>query len=234
MKSPFLAHPVSFKATTAPETPFRQAQQVWDQRQGTALAQAKNWRLAFFALSALTIVMGVSLITLASQQRIIPILVGLDKQTGEATVVGPAEERSAQPGPLEVKYFLAQFLRFVRTVSLDQVVIKQNWLKAYSFLRPEAAGLLNEMTQKDVNSPLNKIGKVLVTVQPLSILQIPETNSYQLRWRETVFATHGTKLEEYTMLATFILEIDPPKDEQTLQENPLGIFIKSFQWNREL
>jgi type IV secretory pathway TrbF-like protein len=36
------------------------------------------------------------------------------------------------------------------------------------------------------------------------------------------------------MLATFIIEIDPPKDEQTLQENPLGLFIKSFQWNREL
>jgi type IV secretory pathway TrbF-like protein len=234
VKSPFLAHPTSFKPTMAAETPFRQAQQAWDYRLGTASAQARNWRLAFFSLSALTTLLGVSLALVISQQRIVPILVGLDKQTGEATVVGPPEQQSRQPGPLEVKYFLAQFIRFVRTVSLDQVVIKQNWLKAYSFLRPEAAGLLNEITQKDVNSPLSKIGKVLVTVQPLSILQIPETSSYQLRWRETVYATHGTKLEEYTMLATFILEMDPPKDEQTLQENPLGIFIRSFQWNREL
>jgi type IV secretory pathway TrbF-like protein len=234
VKSPFLAHPVSFKPVAAPETPFRQAQQAWDLRQGTALSHAKNWRLAFFTVSALTIVMGISLVALISQQRIIPILVGLDKQTGEATVLGPAEQHTTSPGPLEVKYFLAQFLRFVRTVSLDQVVIKQNWLKAYSFLRPEAAGLLNEMTQKDANSPLNKIGKVLVAVQPLSIVQIPETPSYQLRWRETVYASHGTKLEEYTMLATFSIEIDPPKDQQTLQENPLGLFIKSFQWNREL
>jgi type IV secretion system protein VirB5 len=178
--------------------------------------------------------MAAGLVLLISQKRVVPIIVGLDKQTGEATVVGPADQSSKQPGPLEVKYFLAQFIRSVRSVSLDQVVIKQNWLRAYSYLRPEAAGLLNELTQKDSNSPLNKIGKVLVTVQPLSILQIPETSSYQLRWKETVFATHGTKLEEYTMLATFILEIDPPKDEQTLQENPLGIFIKSFQWNREL
>ncbi len=234
MKNPFLAHPTSFKPSTAPETPFRQAQQAWDLRLGTTLAQAKNWRLAFFSLSSLTVLLAVALVVLISQQRIVPVLVGLDKQSGEASVMGPAEERAKQPGPLEVKYFLAQFIRFVRTVSLDQIVIKQNWLRAYSFLRPEAAGLLNELTQKDTNSPLNKIGKVLVTVQPLSILQVPETNSYQLRWRETVFATHGSKLEEYTMLATFILEVEPPKDEQTLQENPLGIFIKSFQWNREL
>jgi type IV secretory pathway TrbF-like protein len=234
MKSPFLAHPTSFKPNKAPETPFRQAQQAWDLRLGTASAQAKNWRLAFFALTALTALMGVSLVSLIAQKRVVPILVGLDKQTGEASVIGPAEQNTKQPGPLEVKYFLAQFIRFVRTVSLDQVVIKQNWLKAYMFLRPEAAGLLNEITQKDTSSPLSKLGKVLVSVQPLSIVQIPETDSYQLRWKETVFATHGTKLEEYTMLATFIIEIDPPKDEQTLQENPLGLFIKSFQWNREL
>ena len=234
MRNPFLAHPSPFKPATPVETPFRQAQQAWDLRLGTAHAQAKNWRLAFFALCSITSIIGLSLAILISQQRVIPILVGLDKETGEATVVGPAEAHTKQPGPLEVKYFLAQFIRYVRTVSLDQVVIKQNWLRAYSFLRPEAAGLLNELTQKDTNSPLNKIGKVLVTVQPLSIVPIPETNSYQLRWRESVFATHGTKLEEYTMLATFILEIDPPKDEQTIQENPLGIFIKSFQWNREL
>lgn len=234
MKSPFLAQPTSFKPHIATETPFRQARQVWDERLGTASAQAKNWRLAFFSLFGLTALICTGLVILISQKRIMPILVGLDKQTGEATVVGPADQSLKQPGPLEVKYFLTQFIRYVRSVSLDQVVIKQNWLRAYSYLRPEAAGLLNELTQKDTNSPLSKIGKVLVTVQPLSIIQIPETDSYQLRWKEAVFATHGTKLEEYTMVATFILEIDPPKDEQTLQENPLGIFIKSFQWNREL
>ncbi len=234
MKNPFLSQPTSFKPAAAGETPFRQAQQAWDLRLGTSAAQAKNWRLAFFTLSALAVLLGAALLVVISQQRIVPILVGLDKETGEATVMGPAESHTKQPGPLEVKYFLAQFIRFVRTVSLDQIVIKQNWLRAYSFLRPEAAGLLNELTQSDSNNPLNKIGKVLVTVQPLSILQVPETNSYQLRWRETVFATHGSKIEEYTMLATFILEIDPPKDEQMLQENPLGIFIKGFQWNREL
>lgn len=234
MKSPFRAQPTSFKPTTAPETPFRRAQQEWDLRIGSASAQAKNWRIAFFLLSTLCTVLAVSVTLLITQQRIVPVLVGLDKQTGEATVLGPASQRAPQPGPLEVKYFLSQFIRFIRTVSLDQVVIRQNWLRAYAFLRPEAAGLLNELTQKDANSPLNKIGKVLVTVQPVSIIEIPQTNSYQVRWTESVYATHGTKLEEYSMVATFNLELEPPQDEQTLQENPLGIFIKSFQWNREL
>lgn len=234
MKNPFLAQPISFKPESPVTTPFRSAQQVWDARLGTATAQARNWRTAFFCTCALLVIMGISLISLINQQRVIPVMVGLDKQTGEPTVLGSVGEQNYQPGPMEVKFFLAQFIRYVRAVSLDPVVIKQNWLRAYSLLRPEAAGLLNELTQKDPNSPLAKIGKVLVSVQPLSIVQIPETNSYQLRWKETVFASHGTKLEEYTMLATFIIEFDPPSNEQTLQDNPLGIFIKSFQWNREL
>jgi type IV secretory pathway TrbF-like protein len=234
MKNPFLAQPISFKPDSPVTTPFRSAQQIWDARLGTATAQARNWRMAFFCACALLVLMGLSLISLINQQRVIPVMVGLDKQTGEPTIIGSVEEQNYQPGPMEVKFFLAQFIRYVRAVSLDPVVIKQNWLRAYSLLRPEAAGLLNELTQKDPNSPLAKIGKVLVSVQPLSILQIPETNSYQLRWKETVFASHGTKLEEYTMLATFIIEFAPPSNEQTLQDNPLGIFIKSFQWNREL
>lgn len=170
MKNPFLAQPISFKPEAPVTTPFRSAQQVWDARLGTATAQARNWRMAFFCTCALLVIMGISLICLVNQQRVIPVMVGLDKQTGEPTIVGPVDEHNYQPGPMEVKFFLAQFIRYVRAVSLDPVVIKQNWLRAYSLLRPEAAGLLNEITQKDPNSPLAKIGKVLVSVQPLSIL----------------------------------------------------------------
>lgn len=234
MKSPFLASPTSYKPQQPAESPFRTAQQVWDFRLGASVVQARNWRFAFLATAALLLLAMLSIITIVKQQKVIPVVVALDKESGEPTVVGPVDQKKYLPGPLEIKFFLSQFIRYVRSVPLDQVVIKQNWLRAYSFLRKEAAGLLNEMTQNDPNSPLNKIGKVLVTVQPLSILQIPDTNSYQMRWKETLYSSHGTKLEEYTMLSTFIIEFEPPKDEHTLQENPLGLFIKNFQWNREL
>lgn len=234
MKSPFAASPISFKPSSSADSPFRAARQEWDLRVGNSTIQAKNWRFAFLITAALLLLTLLTILTLAKQQKVIPVIVGIDKASGEPSVIGPAEQHRYQPGPLEVKYFLSQFVRHVRSVPLDQVVIRQNWLHAYAYLRKEAAGLLNEMTQKDPNSPLNKIGKVLVTVAPLSVVQIPDTNSYQMRWKETSYTNHGTKLEEYTMLATFIIEIEPPMDEQTLQANPLGLFIKSFQWNREL
>ena len=234
MKSPIVSNPISFKPSSSAETAYRAARQEWDLRVGNSTIQAKNWRFAFLLTASLLLLTSLTVLTLVKQQKVIPVIVGIDQTSGEPSIIGSVEEHKYQPGPLEIKYFLSQFVRYVRSVPLDQVVIRQNWLHAYAYLRKEAAGLLNEITQKDANSPLNKIGKVLVTIEPLSVVQIPDTNSYQMRWKETTYTNHGTKLEEYTMLATFIVEIEPPKDEQTLQANPLGLFIKNFQWNREL
>lgn len=229
-----LDSPTNYKPAVRPETPYLKAQQLWDERIGTNVVRAKNWRYAFFLQSVACLILGIALLLQIRQQKVIPIFVGVDKERGEPIVMGRADERHYQPGPLEIKYFLSQFIRFVRSVPADSVVIRQNWLRAYSFLRGEAAGLLNEQTSNDEESPLKRIGKEVVSVQPLSVVSIPGTNSYQVRWREEVYSANGMKSATYTMLGTFILEFEPPRDEQQIHENPLGLFIKTFQWNREL
>ncbi len=234
MTQPFLTPVTNVKPSQVIETPYLKARQAWDERMGDAIIRAKNWRLAFFAQALLSCILAGAIIVQITQRRVIPVLVGLDKERGEPTVLGPVKESNYTPGPVELKYFLSQFIRFVRSVPADQVVIKQNWLRAYAFLRKDAAGLLNEQTNNNPDSPLKKIGKFVVNVQPLSIVAIPATDSYQVRWKETVYSAQGMKTDEYTMLGTFSVELDPPKDEQTLHENPLGLFIRTFQWNREL
>lgn len=234
MKTPFLASPVSYKPSEAPSSRYRAAKQAWDLRIGAPVVQGKNWRIACLATSFNLLLSLGALLVVLKQQKVIPVIVGLDKETGEPHVLGPVDKRKFEPSELAIKFFLSHFIQNVRSVPLDPVLIKRNWLNAYSFMRKEAAGLLNEMTEKDPNSPLKKIGKILISIQPLGVIEIPNTNSYQLRWRETVYTIQGTKLDEYTMLGTFIIEIDPPTDERTLQDNPLGLFIKSFSWNREL
>ncbi len=229
-----LKNPVCMKPQSAPETPFARAKQEWDLRIGSNVVQAKNWRLAFFCMVVFSLLLTLTLATQARQAKVVPVLVGIDRGTGEPVVLGPATDKQYQLGQLEIKYFLTQFIRFVRSLPLDPVVIKQNWLRAYSYLRHDAAGLLNEMANSEQNNPLRKIGKLVVSIQPISIVQVPETNSYQMRWRETAYSSGGQKIDDYTMLGTFLIEIDPPRDDKTLQENPLGIFIRSFQWNREL
>lgn len=229
-----LSSPQNYKVKEFPESPYLKAKEEWDNRIGSSAVQAKNWRL----IALLSLVTSSLLICVVfyqiSQSSVIPVVVGLDKESGEAKTLGAVSPNSYKPGELEIKYFLSEFIRYVRSVPLDQVVIKQNWLKAYSFMRSEASGLLNEITEKDEDSPLKKIGKLAVSVKPISVIQIPETESYQVRWKETKYSPQGQKIEEYTMQGTFLIEVSTPKNKEAIVDNPLGLYIKSFQWNREL
>lgn len=234
MKNEFLNTPENYKPEGFPKTPYMMARQEWDNRIGATVIQAKNWRLAFFS-SAITALVLLGLLTYhISQSKVIPVIVGLDRERGEPIVIGRAEEQIYEPQLQEIKYFLSNFITLVRSVPADSVLIKQNWLKAYEFLRPQAANALNDEANRDEKSPLKRIGQETLTVQPLSIIQVADGKSYQARWEETVYDSRGSVKERYIMNGIFTAEAEPPKDEKTLNVNPLGIFITNFQWNKEL
>jgi type IV secretory pathway TrbF-like protein len=35
-------------------------------------------------------------------------------------------------------------------------------------------------------------------------------------------------------MATFNVEIHPPSSAEAISQNPIGLYIKDFQWSREL
>jgi type IV secretory pathway TrbF-like protein len=219
---------------TALETPYLRARQEWDERMGLTLLHAKNWRLAFFGTGALTIILTFGLIALAVQRKVETFVVGVDPMRGEATVLGRADTFRYAPQMTEVRYFLSELIKLVRSVSSDPVILKGNWLKAYKFLTPEAATMLNQTTAKEMEEIVKRVGDRTVVVQPISVIQVPNSSSYQVRWKETVFGRRGEMTEEYVMNGIFSVTVAPPANEAELLENPLGIFIKSFEWSREI
>jgi type IV secretion system protein TrbF len=234
MTKEFLSEPTSYKPDRHPVTPFMRAQQEWDDRIGSTVVQTKNWRLAFFFSAALTLILSAGLIQQSARNKVIPVFVGVDKERGEPVFLGKAAELPYEPNLQEIKYFISHFVSLVRSVPSDPVLIKQNWLKAYAFLRHDAANILNDITNKDKDSPLKKIGDLTVIVQPVSVVQVAGSSSYQARWEETVYNRHGAPVEKYVMNGVFTIELETPTDEKSLSQNPLGLFITHFQWNREL
>lgn len=210
------------------------AKQEWDERIGATVVQAKNWRLAFFTSTLLGLALIVVVLIQLHQARVLPVLVGIDRERGEPFILGKISDASYQPQLQEIKFFLTHFITLVRSVPSDPVLIKQNWLKAYFYLRRDAANILNDITNKDPQSPLKKIGEQTVIIQPVSITQIGEGHSYQSRWEETVYNVHGAAVDHYVMTGIFTIELEIPKDEKAVIQNPLGLYIKHFQWNREL
>lgn len=234
MTQEYLNEPFNYKPKHHVVTPYLRAKQEWDDRIGSTVVQAKNWRMSAIFSLAITLALSIALSIMVGKSEVVPIIVGVDKQSGEARVIGRVSDITYKPELPEIRFFITHFVTLIRSVPSDPVLIKQNWTKAYYFLRKEAANVLNDLTNNDAKSPLKRIGKLTVVIRPISVVQVAGSDSYQTRWEETLYDQHGTAIDRYVMNGVFTVEFAPPTDEKVLAVNPLGLYIRSFQWNREL
>ncbi|MHA7685461.1 conjugal transfer protein TrbF [Cupriavidus sp. PET2-C1] len=211
-----------------PATPYQAAAQVWDERIGSARVQAKNWRLMAFGCLALALLMAGGLVWRSAQSIVTPYVVEVDK-AGQVRAVGEAA-MPYQPKDAQIAYHLAHFVTLVRSLSIDPVVVRQNWLDAYDYTTDRGAAVLNEYAR--TNDPFARVGKESVTVQITSVVRASDT-SFHVRWTEQRFlngARAGT--ERWNAVISTVLQT--PRTEQRLRKNPLGIYVNGLSWSREL
>ena len=220
----------NFRPAVYPETPFTRAREEWNDRVGGAVKAARNWRLAAFASLALTALAIAGLIYQSSKATVQPYYIRV-AENGEPFAVGAAPE-AFSPTLNEVRWHLAQWLEWTRGVPLDPVVVKKNYQRSLYFMRQAAANKLNAWAQQDTR--LQNIGRETVEFSLVGITPISGTASYQARWKEFLRNAEGGLKEEQHWSATFNVEIQPPTSSEQLQNNPIGLFIKDFQWSREL
>ena len=228
MKNAFSRPQDRYGGSSTEQSAYGRAAKVWDDRIGSSVVQARNWRLmAFFSL-------GVSAASLAAY-------IHERQDTHIATYVVPVNEygrpgrielagRVYTPSAAEIGYFLADWVRLVRSKSIDPIVLRQNWTNAYHFLAPSAATVLDGYAR--TNDPFARVGQQAITVDVSSVLpRSPRT--FQINWRETVYDQGGRPvLSNWTALISVTEK--PPRTEADLHNNPLGLLITSFQWSREL
>jgi type IV secretion system protein VirB5 len=211
-----------------PVTPYQAAQQCWDERIGSARVQAKNWRAMAFASFTLSLVLTTGLLWQASRASITPFVVEVDT-LGEVKAVGNAIE-TYRPSDAQIAYHLARFIQNVRSLSIDPIVVRQNWLDAYDYTTERGAATLNEYAR--TNDPFAHVGQTTVAVEVTSVVRISEA-SVQIRWLERTY-TNGalTNTERWTAIVSLVLR--QPHDEARLRKNPLGIYVDGLNWSREL
>ena len=218
---------LDYGASEAPVTPYQKAAQVWDQRLGSARAQAKNWRL--MALGSLGLAMGIAieLALMTSTSRVTPYVVEVERDGG-VHAVAPALE-TYEPSDAQIANELAHFIENVRGISTDPVVVKQNWLKAYDYATDKAAQSLNDYARE--NDPFTKIGRRSVTVEVTSVVRA-SPSSFQLRWREKAFE-NGTAAGTSGFTGVLTIIRKAPHDAATLRANPLGLYVNAINWSAE-
>ncbi|PJE43132.1 MAG: conjugal transfer protein TrbF [Pseudomonas sp.] len=219
---------VRYAEAPQPSTPYQAAAQAWDERIGSARVQAKNWRLMAFGCLVLALLMAGGLVWRSAQSIVTPYVVEVDR-SGQVRAVGEAAA-TYRPADVQVAYHLARFITLVRSLSIDPIVVRQNWLDAYDYTTDRAAAVLNDYAR--TNDPFARIGKESVTVQVISVVRASDT-SFNVRWTEQRFVNGAhVGIERWNAVISTVLQT--PRTEQRLRKNPLGIYVNGLSWSREL
>jgi len=219
---------VRYSRTPPPVTPYQRAQQAWDDRIGSARVQARNWRLMSLGTLLLSFFMAIGLLWQSTRSTITPYVVEVTT-AGEVRAVGPAT-KDYRPDDLQISYYLRQFMRSVRSLPSDPIVLRTNWLEVYEAVTDRGATKLNDYARS--SNPFGKVGRESVTIDVTSVVRASES-SFQMRWIERRYV-NGTLNATETWTAILTLVIQQPRDEERLRKNPLGIYVDDFDWSREI
>jgi len=197
---------------------------------GSAVVQARNWRLATFGTLGLLVLCVVGLVILGSQPKAVPHIVVVDR-LGEAKYGGAVGSAKLSAAQLEasVKFQVTEFVRNTRALPADQGVLRQQWFSAYSMVTPAGKNLLD--TFVETYPPFTRAAQERVQVVNLQISRVTE-NTFQVDWQEKKLDPKGTLLATVPWRGMFRTVMSDARSEESLKRNPLGLFVDEFHWDR--
>lgn len=217
-----------YGSTPEPTTPYQKAAQLWDERIGASRVQARNWRLMAFGCLTLTVGLAAGLVWQSVQSRVTPFVVEVDN-LGEVQAVAPAIQ-SYRPTDAQIAWCLARFITDVRSLSIDPVLVRRDWLEAYGFATGPTVAFLDGYAR--TNDPFKAIGDRSVSVEVTSVVRASDT-SFQVKWTEQAYRQGSlVSTERWTAILTTVIK--PPRTAETLRKNPLGLYVTGIAWSREL
>jgi len=219
---------VRYGATPEPDTPYRRARQVWDDRVGAVAAGSKALWMLTMAQAGVIAALSGALVWVAARGEVVPWVVQVDT-LGEARAVAPAEI-GYRPSDPQIAFHLARFIEQVRAVPADPIIVRQNWLRAYDFTTDKGALALNDHAR--AADPFAQVGKVQVAVEVSSVIRASPT-SFRVAWTERRYQDGAlAATERWSAIVTLVIQ--PPRDAERLKKNPLGVFVTAINWSKEL
>jgi type IV secretion system protein VirB5 len=187
------------------------------------------WRILAIVLFVLGLVSLIGNIYQACQPEIVPYIIEIN-ENGHVRAVGKLEkDLPYNPTEAAIKYFLTTFLKNIRSLSTDPVVLHKNYESAYGFVTPRGKILLDEHIDKF--KPQETMQRMAISVEVASI-NTKSDNTYIVEWVEKYFDVSGTSLGDQRFSGVFNIVIKKPTS-QTITINPLSIYVDYFSFSKE-
>ncbi|MBN2769049.1 MAG: conjugal transfer protein TrbF [Campylobacterales bacterium] len=210
-------------------TAYFDGRREWNERFGGSIKAAHTWKIVALISLIIAAVSVSGLAYMAGQNKLIPYIVEVDKLGG--SVATHQVQQIAYNNPKVIKYNLAEFISNFKTIYSDPKVQKETILKSYRYLTPSYSSFNIVNNYFKDNSPFSRLEKEIVNVKMDSIVPINE-NTYQLDWHEEVFDKKGNKLRTDYFRASATILIVPPKTEEEIFRNPIGMYITDFNFSQ--
>lgn len=213
--------------TPEPVTPYQRAAQAWDERIGAARVQAQSWRIMAFGGLLLSSGLATGLVWQSVQSRVTPYVVETDR-LGEVRSVAPAAA-DYNPTDPQIAWALGRFIKNVRSISLDPVLMRENWLAAYDFVTDRGEIFLNDYAR--TADPFGQVGTRSASVEIVSVVRA-SPRSFQVKWKESLFE-RGSLASSSRWTAILTVSVKTPRTAEVLRKNPLGLYVEAIDWSRE-
>ena len=220
----FLRAAASDSHTLDPGTPYQRAMHAWTQRLVSARREARSWRFVALGSTSLSMVLGLAFVISAGRTEAVPYILEVERLNGPRA----ANPASSAPSDAQIAYFLARFVKNVRSLSSDPIVVRANWMDALNYVTDRGAQALNDYARHA--NPFMHIGSRPVTVDVLYVVRASDS-SFEVRWKENTYETGAmAKSENFTGIAEIVFK--PINITETLR-NPLGLYVHAFTWSRD-
>jgi type IV secretion system protein VirB5 len=136
---------------------------------------------------------------------------------------------AAAPSDAEIAYVLAGFVTNVRSLSVDPIIVRANWIDALDHVTTRGARMLDAYARDE--SPFTKIGRRTVTVVVTKVARVAE-DAFEIRWDERILEIGApTKREGFKGAISIVFS--SPDTPRLISKNPLGLYVDRFTWWRD-
>ncbi len=225
------------KSAAVSTNPYLNARKIWNDHTRGILNNMRLWQgIALLSLMITLAAVG-GMIHYASQSKFVPYVVEVDK-LGQTMAVAPAQ-KAAPVDRRIIQASLAAFVSNARLVTPDIALQRKAIFSVYAMLKggdPAVSKMTSWLNGNEDNNPFHRAAKETVETEIVSV--IPQsTDTWQIEWNEKVFDRQGAPVRPpYRMKALATVTIVPPDDgtsEETLRQNPLGVYVRDFSWSKQ-
>jgi type IV secretion system protein TrbF len=219
-------------STSEVVSPYIAARHEWDERYGSLITQARNWRVAFQVSAAIAFVAVAGAMWLSVHSRTKVFVVALD-HLGRSVAAGYADQTNAASDDRIRRSSILNWVESLRTVTSDTVAQEKAIRTVYAQIAQGSAAMstINDFYRGDPPQTHGKTETVSVDVNTV----LPTSDrSYEVDWTETTRDLQGVMTATARWKGSFMIAIDPPNDEATARMNPLGIYVTNASWSRVL